>query len=84
MRCAATDARFYPLGSHLPDLVGQLLHSLDTAHSTGWRLTGLIDGAAGIAAVLHAIATDTGAIWETALLLDLPPAQPAPHPAASE
>ncbi|WP_326829404.1 lanthionine synthetase LanC family protein [Parafrankia elaeagni] len=84
VRCAATDARFYPLGSHLPDLVGQLLHSLDTAHSTGWRLTGLIDGAAGIAAVLHAIATDTGAIWETALLLDLPPAQPAPHPAASE
>ncbi|MCK9922191.1 lanthionine synthetase C family protein [Frankia sp. AgPm24] len=79
VRCAATDARSHQVGSHLPGLVDQLLHSLDTAHGTGWRLTGLIDGSAGIAAVLHALMTDTGAVWETALLLDLPPALPAPR-----
>lgn len=84
VRCAATDARFHPLASHLPDLIDQLLRSLDTAHGTGWRLTGLIDGTAGIAAVLHAITTDTGAIWETALLLDLPPAPPAQRSGDSE
>ncbi|WP_322760618.1 lanthionine synthetase C family protein [Frankia sp. Cr2] len=82
VRCAATDACFYPLGSHLPALVDQLLDNLDTAQGTGWQLPGLIEGTAGIAAVLHAVATGTAAAWEPALLLDLPPTRPAQDPGA--
>ncbi|WP_239312918.1 lanthionine synthetase C family protein [Frankia sp. Cj3] len=82
VRCAATDARFYPLGNHLPGLVDRLLDSLDTAQGTGWQLPGLIEGTAGIAAVLHTVATGTAAAWEAALLLDLPPTQPTQDPGA--
>ncbi|ABW10785.1 Lanthionine synthetase C family protein [Parafrankia sp. EAN1pec] len=77
VRCAAADARFYPLDSHLPSLVKQLLDSLDAAQGADWQLPGLIEGTAGIAAVLHAVATNTTTAWESALLLDLPPAWPA-------
>jgi hypothetical protein len=74
---SAADARFHPLGRHLPALTDQLLDSLDTAEpADGWP-HGLIEGTAGIAALLHGLATDTTATWETALLLDLPKAQPA-------
>jgi lantibiotic biosynthesis protein len=69
---AAADARFHPLGNHLPALTDQLLDSLDTAEpANGWP-PGLIEGTAGIAALLHNLATDTTATWETALLLELP------------
>ncbi len=74
---AAADARFHPLGSYLPALTDQLLDSLDTTEpASGWP-PGLIEGTAGVAAVLHSLATDTTATWETALLLDIPQARSA-------
>jgi len=70
-RAADADARFYPLGAHLAGLADQLLDHLETAQSAGWNPPGLIEGTAGIAAVLQGLATDTRSDWETALLLDL-------------
>jgi hypothetical protein len=71
-RAASADARFRPLGAHLAGLIDQLLDHLDTARSAGWNPPGLIEGTAGIAAVLHSLSTSTRSPWETALLLDLP------------
>ncbi len=68
---AAADARFHPLDSHLPALTDQLLDSLDTAEPTGGWPPGLIEGTAGVAAVLHSLTTDTPTPWETALLIGL-------------
>ncbi|EIV93875.1 lanthionine synthetase C family protein [Frankia sp. QA3] len=69
---AAADARFHPLGNHLPALTDQLLGSLDAAEPASRWPPGLIEGTAGIAAVLHSLTIDTTATWETALLLGLP------------
>lgn len=80
VRCAARDARFLPLDRYLPVLVEQMLDCLATVRRSGWRTPGLIDGTAGIAAVLHALATGAAGAWEPALLLDLPPAQPSQQP----
>ncbi|WP_322780373.1 lanthionine synthetase C family protein [Frankia sp. Cas4] len=66
---AAADARFHPIGAHLPALIDHLLHSLDMTEPAGGRPPGLIEGTAGIAAVLHSLATDSTASWEAALLL---------------
>ncbi|ONH33608.1 lanthionine synthetase C family protein [Pseudofrankia asymbiotica] len=72
VRAADADARFHPLGARLPGLLDQLLDHLETAQAAGWKPPGLIEGTAGIAAVLHGLATGTRSTWETALLLDLP------------
>ncbi|WP_261555877.1 lanthionine synthetase C family protein [Frankia tisae] len=69
---AAADARFHPLGNHLETLTDQLLDNLDATEPASGRPPGLIEGTAGIAAVLHSLTADTPAIWEIALLLDLP------------
>jgi len=83
VRCAAMDARFVPLDGYLPVLVEQMLDCLATVGRSGWRPAGLIDGTAGVAAVLHAVATGAGGGWEPALLLDLPLARQAQQPGAT-
>lgn len=58
------------IAAHLPRLLDTLLDHADRGHSPSWRLPGLIDGTAGIAATLHSMATGTSGGWETCLLIN--------------
>ncbi|MGY0231403.1 lanthionine synthetase C family protein [Longispora urticae] len=64
---AAADARSTGLAAHLPRVLCELVrHATD---STPTR-SGLIEGRAGVALVLHTFATGTTAPWATSLLLN--------------
>lgn len=65
---AATDARSPDISIHLPRLLNMLLdHAGDTPPE---KLSGLIEGSAGVALTLHSIATGTTGGWQTCLLLN--------------
>ncbi|KLL11601.1 MULTISPECIES: lanthionine synthetase C family protein [Protofrankia] len=64
---AAADATTDTLSRHLPTLAASLLLS---APSTSGRAAGLLEGEAGIALVLHSVATGTPATgWDRCLLI---------------
>ncbi|GAA4612829.1 lanthionine synthetase C family protein [Actinoallomurus liliacearum] len=67
---AAGDAMSPELAAHLPGLLDRLLTRVDADASRTGRTPGLIDGTAGIALVLHAIATGTPGGWGTCLLIN--------------
>ncbi|MVO90766.1 lanthionine synthetase [Streptomyces sp. p1417] len=67
-RHAAADARSGALADHLPHLLTALLESAEGGRLADDQI-GLIEGRAGIAAVLHSAATGTGG-WETCLLIN--------------
>ncbi|MEV6527430.1 lanthionine synthetase C family protein [Longispora sp. NPDC051575] len=63
---AANDARSSALAAHLPRVLNLLLrHAADPMPGTG-----LIEGSAGVALVLHMFATGTAVRWATSLLID--------------
>jgi lantibiotic biosynthesis protein len=65
---AAADATGPALTEHLPHLLARLLeHAQDCPPGAS---PGLIEGSAGVALTLHAIATGTTGGWTTCLLLD--------------
>ncbi|MFZ0120300.1 MAG: lanthionine synthetase C family protein [Pseudonocardiaceae bacterium] len=66
--CAASAAGSPDIGVHLPRLLDTLLeHAGDVPPG---RLPGLIEGSAGVALILHSIATGTNGGWRTCLLLN--------------
>lgn len=65
--CAARDARDPALAAHLPHLIDQMITHVDEPSVDAPN--GLIDGAAGLAATLHTIATGTSDSWTRCLLL---------------
>jgi hypothetical protein len=70
VRCAAADARSPDIAAHLPRLLDTLLDHAEDGDSPARRPPGLIEGSAGIAATLHAVATGTSGAWETCLLIN--------------
>lgn len=66
---AAADATTPAIGEHLPDLLGALLQEQAESDTPARRRPGLIEGAAGIAATLHSIATGTAHGWDKSLLI---------------
>jgi hypothetical protein len=65
---AAADAAPGGLSAHMPDLTHTLIDHAD-AEATNTP-DGLIDGRAGVALVLHAVATSASSRWPTCLLIN--------------